>query len=191
MKGTLILIVGLPGSGKGTLIKHAKQVFPQIAYPVSWTTRPQRPGETDGEVYHFVSDEEFDAAVSRGEFLEWVAIDNGRKYGTRKKDFVEPLSEGKTVLREVEVRGARAIKHLLSDSVVVPVFVRAGNWEDLRERMRSRAPMGEEEIAARKARYEEEMHFAEEADYVLENEFGKIEETKKKFVELIRAIIKS
>ena len=191
MKGTLILVVGLPGSGKGTLIKHAKQVFPQIAYPVSWTTRPQRPSEINGEVYHFVSDKEFDDAVAHSEFLEWVEIDNGRKYGTRKKDFVEPLSEGKTVLREVEVRGARALIRLLSDSAVVTVFVRAGNWEDLRERMRSRAPMGEEELAARKARYEEEMHFVEEADYVLENEFGKLEETKQKFEKLIRAIIKS
>lgn len=191
MNGTLILIVGLPGSGKGTLIKHAKQVFPDFVYPVSWTTRPMRPGEVEGEVYHFATEEEFAAGVERGEFLEWVRIDNGSCYGTLKKDFEGPLTAGKTVLRELEVQGARALRSLLPGATIVSIFVKAGNWEDLAERIRARAPISEEELAARKARYEEEVHFAEEADHVLENTFGKLDETKKKFEELIRTIIKN
>ncbi len=191
MNGTLILIVGLPGSGKGTLIKYAKEVFPEFVYPVSWTTRAIRPGEAEGEVYHFASDQEFDEAVERGEFLEWVRIDNGRRYGTLKKDFEGPLREGKTVLRELEVQGARAMRTLLPEAHIVSVFVKAGEWEDLAARMRARAPMSDEELLARKERYDDEIHFAEEADHVLQNTFGELENTKQKFAELIRTIIKS
>lgn len=187
--GTLILIVGLPGSGKGTLIKYAKEQFPQFVFPVSWTTRPMRPGEVEGEVYHFATKEEFDAAVTRGEFLEWITIDNGTQYGTLKKDFEGPLNEGKTVLRELEVAGARAMRTLLPTARIASIFVSAGTWDDLKARMLARAPMGEEELAARKARYEKEVVFEQEANYVLVNEFGKLEETKQKFVELIRTIV--
>lgn len=189
--GTLILIVGLPGSGKGTLIKHAKEVFPEFVYPVSWTTRPMRPGEVEGEVYHFATKSEFDEAAARGEFLEWVTIDTGTQYGTLKKDFEGPLSEGKTVLRELEVEGARAMRALLPGARIVSIFLPAGTWDDLKARMLARAPMSEEELAARKARFEKEIAFEQEADHVLVNEFGKLEETKQKFEKLIREIIKS
>ena len=150
-----------------------------------------RPGEREGEVYHFVTKDEFDQAVERGEFLEWVAIDNGAQYGTLKKDFIGPLGQGKTVLRELEVEGARAMRRLLLEDHIVNIFLPAGTWEDLKARMLARAPMTGEELAARKARYEKEVAFEREADYVLKNEFGKLEETKKRFVELIRTIIKS
>lgn len=189
MKGTLILIVGLPGSGKGTLIRYAKELFPDFVYPVSWTTRPIRPGEVEGEVYHFVTTTAFNEAVARGVFLEWVEIDNGTRYGTVKEDFIKPLQEGKTLMREVEVEGARAMRRLLPGARIVTVFLPAGTWEDLKARMLARAPMSEAELAARRERYEKEVAFGKEADYVLPNEFGKLEETKQKFVELIRAII--
>lgn len=189
--GTLILIVGLPGSGKGTLIKYAKEVFPDFIYPVSCTTRPIRPGEVEGEVYHFVTKAEFDAAIERGEFLEWVTIDNGSHYGTLKKDFIGPLSEGKNLLRELEVEGARAMRTLLPETRIVSIFVSAGTWEDLKARMLFRAPMSEEELTARKERYEKEVLFEKEADFVLQNEFGNLEGTKQKFAELIRTIVKN
>ncbi|MBP9711004.1 MAG: guanylate kinase [Candidatus Pacebacteria bacterium] len=189
--GTLILIVGLPGSGKGTLIKYAREVFPDFIYPASWTTRAMRPGEVEGEVYHFATKEEFDAAVERGEFLEWVTIDNGSQYGTLKKDFIEPLKAGKHVLRELEVEGARAMRSLLPEARIVSIFLPAGTWEDLEARMLARAPMSEEELAARKARYEKEVAFEQEADHVLKNEFGKLDETKQKFEELIRKIVQN
>lgn len=181
----------MPGSGKGTLIRHAKELFPEFVYPVSWTTRPKRPNETEGEVYHFATSAEFDTAVKRGEFLEWVQIDEGRKYGTIRKDFEGPLTEGKVVLRELEVQGARTMRELMPNASITSIFVKAGDWEDLKRRMRERAPMSDEELAARKKRYEEEVRFADEADYVLENTFGKLEEVKHTFAELIRTIIKS
>lgn len=186
--GTLILIVGLPGSGKGTLIKYAKELFSDFMYPVSWTTRAIRPGEVEGEVYHFATKSEFDAAVKRGEFLEWVTIDSGSQYGTLKKDFIEPLKAGKNLLRELEVEGARAMHRLLPEARIVSIFLPAGTWEDLKARMLARAPMSEAELVARKERYEHEIEFAKEADYILENEFGKLDATKEKFVELIRKI---
>lgn len=188
MRGKLILVVGLPGSGKGTLIAHAKEAFPELVFPISWTTRAMRPGEREGEVYHFAAKEEFMRSVAAGEFLEWVTIDTGHCYGTRRADIEGPLSEGKFVLREVEVIGARNIRSLLPKEELATIFINTDSWEDLKARMLARAPMSEEELQARHARYESEVSFLSEADYVVENRHGHLEEAKRDFDAAIRAI---
>lgn len=187
--GKLILIVGLPGSGKGTLIAHLKQTFPELVFPISWTTRPPRPSEVEGEVYHFATDEEFTASVEKGEFLEWVTIDTGHKYGTRRADIMNPIAEGKFVLREVEVMGARTIRDLLPREQFATIFVNTDSWDDLKARMLERAPMSEEELEARRKRYESEVGFRAEADYIVENRHGQLEEAKRDIERVVREII--
>lgn len=189
MRGKLILVVGLPGSGKGTLIGHAKQVFPELVFPRSWTTRAMRPGEKEGEVYHFATEEEFTRSVEAGEFLEWVTIDTGHRYGTRRADIVEPLAEGKFVLREVEVIGARNIRGMFEKNELVTVFINTDSWDDLKSRMLARAPMSDEELEARRKRYEQEVSFLPEADYVVENRHGHLDEAKRDFETVIKKII--
>ena len=188
-KGTLILIVGLPGSGKGTLINHLRAAFPGIVFPASWTTRLPRRGERDGEVYHFVSDAEFARAAARGEFLEWISIDTGHKYGTRKDAVLAPLQEGKTVIREVETAGARALRTLLSKEKIVTVFINTDSWNVLEARMLERAPMASEELTERRKRYERELAFRGEADYAVENQEGKLEETKRRLTDIIQSVL--
>ncbi|MDE2213276.1 MAG: guanylate kinase [Patescibacteria group bacterium] len=187
-EGTLILVVGLPGSGKGTLISYAKKHFPSIVFPISWTTRPKRPGEREGEVYHFVAEEEFSRAVSAGEFLEWVSIDGGHRYGTLRREILLPLSEGKTLLREVEVAGAKKLRALLPEVDIVYIFIDGGPWEDLSKRMLERAPMSEEELEERHKRYERELSFKSEAKYVIENVYGKLGEVEQEFSDIISRI---
>ena len=186
--GTLILVVGLPGSGKGTLIEHLRGRFPAIVFPPSWTTRPPRPGERDGEVYHFAAAEEFDRAAREGKFLEWVSIDGGHRYGTLKDAILEPLREGKTVLREVEVEGARRLRTLVQDFRFVTIFVDTESWERSRERMLRRAPMPPEELEARRMRFERERAFRAEADHTVESREGELPRAKEQIEDLVRSI---
>ena len=82
MRGRLIVVSGPSGAGKSTLIKASLEAVPELAYSVSATTRPPRPGEVDGEHYHFVSDAEFDRMVKDGEMLEWAVVHGSNRYGT-------------------------------------------------------------------------------------------------------------
>ena len=189
-KGKLILIAGLPGSGKSTLIRYVREHFPEIVFPVSWTTRPQRPGEVDGEVYHFVDTQTFLKAVEADEFLEWVSIDGGHLYGTLKSEVVPALEAGKMVLREVEMHGAQRLREALPQADIVTIFTNTDSWEDLSKRILSHGPMGAEELAERKKRYDREMLFKPEANYVLENQFGKLEESEWKLGEIIQGLQK-
>lgn len=191
MKGTLVLIVGATGSGKSALIAHVRQAVPGLVFPVSCTTRPMRPGEKDGENYFFISNEEFDTKVQNGEFLEWKNTD-GKKYGTLKSQILEPVAEGKTVIREVEIRGAREILGgLLPRENVRSIYIDGGTWESLEKRILARASMGEAELASRYKRFMEETQFKDEADVVIYNQDGKLDEAKKAFEEAVRGIAKN
>jgi len=187
-RGKLILVVGVPGSGKSTLIAHAREVFPALVSSVSWTTRAPRPGEEDGDVYHFVTDGEFSASVARGEFIEWVTIDTGHKYGTRKEEIIPHLQNGRTVIREVEVQGARAIRNMMPEDVAT-IFVWTDSWENLAQRILARAPISEEELEARRKRYEKEILFKDEADFVVQNRENCLEDAKKEFKAAVSHIV--
>lgn len=188
MQGKLILVVGTPGSGKGALIAHLRQAIPDIVFPRSCVTRPMRPTEKDGEVYFFVSNEEFDRLIAQGELLEWVVNDLGNRYGTLRSEIVPALEEGKLVLREVEVRGARAIKEMLPKGSVVTIYIDGGSWENLRQRILLRAPLTEEELQSRRERYERERVFKDEADYVIANPDGKVEEAKEELLRVVESL---
>jgi guanylate kinase len=188
MKGKLILLVGVPGAGKSTLTQYARETFSELVFPSSWTTRAMRPGEVNGKDYHFVSDEEFTKAIEEEKFLEWVTIDSGRRYGTPKIDIISALEAGKYILREVEPMGARRIQELLP-GLVATIFVTAGSWEEMAKRIRARAPIEEEEFAKRRERYERELSFEKEADYVVTNADGELEEAKQQLSQVLRGIM--
>lgn len=189
--GHLLLLVSVPGGGKSTLIAHLKATHNELSYAVSCTSRPMRPGEVEGEVYYFLSPEEFEARIARDEFLEWIQQDGGRYYGTLKSEITERMAAGEIVVREVEIRGVRAIRSLLSPEDVTVVFITAGSWEDMRERMLARAPMSEEELEYRKQRYEQELQFQTEADFVLENRNGALETAQAKLDDIIAQVTKN
>lgn len=189
MKGKLLLVIGPTGSGKSALLAHVREAMPELVFPVSCTTRPMRPGETEGVNYYFVSTEEFEKRVALGEFLEWKHTD-GKRYGTLKKEILTPLEEGKTVLREVEIRGARDILGgLVPRSQVYTIYIDGGSWEQLEKRILKRASMGEAELESRKQRFLEESAFKKEANIVIHNEEGKLEDAKREFEAAIRSIM--
>ena len=188
-KGKLILVIGPTGSGKSALMSYIKQAIPGLVFPVSCTTRAMRPGEVDGENYFFVTPEEFERRVQAGEFLEWKHTDD-KRYGTLKSQILTPLEEGKTVIREVEVRGARDILGgLVPREKVHTIFIDGGSWEQLEARILKRATMGEAELTSRRTRFAEESSFEKEADTVVYNREGKLEEAKKDFEAAVRSIM--
>ena len=187
MAGKLILIVGPTGSGKGSLEAHVHTVMPDIYWSISCTTRTPRPGETDGDRYFFVSKEEFKTREQAGEFLEWAQY-GGNYYGTLKSQVLPMLAEGKTVMREVEVQGARQIAQVVLKGQLRIIFIDAGSWESLERRVLARASMGEAELLARRKRFEDEMSFMLQADVVVKNPDGGLEQAKKDFIAAVQKL---
>jgi guanylate kinase len=188
--GKLALVVGTSGSGKGVLLKRAKEAHPEIVFPISCTTRAIRPGEKDGENYHFVDTEEFKRRVEAGEFLEWAEY-GGKLYGTLKSEVIPPLEAGKLVVREVEVQGARLIRDRIPVENLAIIYIYAGPWEDLARRIVGRAPMSDEELQARRAHYEDEQSFKTEATYVVNNFDGRFKEADAAFEKIITSLLPS
>jgi len=188
MSGRFILVVGPSGSGKSALLDHLRTVHPEIIFPVSCTTRAPRPGEVMGEKYYFINKEDFEKRREVGDFLEWAAY-GGNFYGTLKSEILSPLAQGKTVVREVEVQGARQLLAKVNQETLRVIFIDAGSWEDLERRIRARAPMSEVELLARRKRYEDETAFKPQANRVVQNADGKLEEAKKSFVKTVEELI--
>ncbi|MDO8518055.1 MAG: guanylate kinase [bacterium] len=187
MHGKLILVIGPTGSGKSVLLAYLHKQMLELVFPISCTTRTMRPGEIAGEKYYFINKEEFEQRENRGDFLEW-AVYGGNYYGTLKSEILPAIELGKTVVREVEVQGARQIQKLLPKEKLKVLFIDAGSWEQLEKRVRARAPITEVELLARRKRYEDETTFMVEADRVVDNLDGGLEQAKKDFVAAIQKL---
>lgn len=179
-RGKFILVVGPTGSGKSGLLTYLQEKHPEFVFPISCTTRQPRPGEVNGEKYYFITKEEFEQRELNGEFLEWAAY-GGNYYGTLKSEIVPALEAGKTVVREVEVQGARQIQEMMPPNDLRIIFIDAGAWESLERRVLARAPMSDVELLARRKRYEDEVTFKEHATRIVPNMDGEFEQTKVEF----------
>lgn len=175
-KGKLFLIVGPSGSGKGTVIAELKKVFKDFVYPISYTTRKIREGEKPDDVYHFIARESFEKMIKNDEFLEYAIVHSNEYYGTPKKDIVEPLKEGKIVVREVDIQGFYSIKEIVSKEHLVSIFMKVSDLEDLKKRILRRGKMSDEELQRRMNSAIKEMEKASECDYQVENKWGAIDE---------------
>lgn len=186
--GKLVLVVGAAGSGKGVLLRRAKDAHPEIEFALSTTTRAMRPGEVEGVTYHYISKEAFEAQIAAGEFLEWASIDGGMLYGTPKDRVIPALTDGKLVVKEMEIQGLRQIQEVLPKENVVTIYIDAGSWETLSRRVQGRAPLSEEELESRRERYEYERQFINEADFVVQNFDGKFEEADQAFEQVLASL---
>ncbi len=164
-KGKLVLISGPSGVGKGTVISALKKQYPQFVYPISETTRQIRPGEKDGEVYHFISKEEFLQAKEAGDFLEVATVHQDNYYGTLKKPIMDALEAGLVVVREVDMQGFLSIKAVIPAENLVSIFLEAENIEELLRRIARRGRLPEEEISRRMESARKELALAPMYDY--------------------------
>jgi guanylate kinase len=177
-KGKLIVLSGPGGVGKSTIVKELK-LHPEFFFSVSATTRLPRPGEIDGEAYHFISDEKFDQMIKEGAFLEWAEF-AGARYGTPNEPVENALQLGKHVLLEIEIAGARQVRKKRNQAVLV--FLEPPSFSELEERIRGRATDSEERVLARLALAREEMAAAGEFDHRVVNH--RVEEVVEALVSL-------
>lgn len=189
--GKLFLILGPSGSGKGTVINYLRKEFPQAVFPLSCTTRPPRPTERDGEVYHFLTKEEFQKKIDAGDFLEWAVVHHDNFYGTLKSPILDALAAGKIVIREVDMQGVESIRKLLQRDQVVAIFITAPSWENLKHRILGRSKIPAEELEQREKSFEREMEFSKKCDFVVMSEEGKIQEYCEKVAQIIHQAAKS
>lgn len=151
--GTLFIVSGPSGSGKTTLIERVRgQLGPigiTLHFSVSHTTRKPRTGEVEGKSYYFVSHEQFDAMVERGEFLEWAHV-HEQRYGTSRAEVVARLNRGEDVILDIDYQGARQIAEdpWLSERSL-NVFIFPPSFDVLEKRLRDRGLNTEEEIRTR------------------------------------------
>jgi guanylate kinase len=143
----LVVLAGPTAVGKGTVSAYIRENYPDVLLSVSATTRVPRPGEIDGVHYFFMSDDEFDAALERNEFLEWATVHNSYRYGTPRPPVDAALAEGKRVLLEIDLQGARQVRQAMPEAVLV--FLLPPTWDELVRRLIGR---GTEEPAEQQRR---------------------------------------
>jgi guanylate kinase len=165
-RGTLFVVSAPSGAGKTTLSRETRLRVPDLAYSVSATTRPPRPGERDGVDFHFVSAERFQDLRERGEFAEWASV-HGNFYGTLAKPLESLLHEGRDVLLDIDTQGAAQLRRWYPEAVLV--FIVAPSMAELAQRLRERRSDAEDDMARRLRRAQEEIALWRRYDYLVIN----------------------
>jgi guanylate kinase len=163
----VFVITGPSGVGKGTLIRSLRERIPELDLSVSATTRGARPGEQEGIDYHFLDDDEFDARVRAGDFVEHARY-SGRRYGTLRSDLERRLADGRPVVLEIEVQGARQVREAMPEAV--QVFIAPPGEAALRARLVGRGTDDAEQVEARLATAREELRAQGEFPHVVVND---------------------
>jgi guanylate kinase len=144
---TTVFIISAPsGSGKSTLVSELMRLVPKLCFSVSYTTRYPRPCERDGEDYFFISREDFEERIARGEFLEHAEV-FGNYYGTHISELERAAAEGYDLVLDIDVQGARQLKSRIPDGV--SIFILAPSRQILEERLRARSQDSEAVILRR------------------------------------------
>ena len=165
-KGKLIVISGASGVGKGTVLNLMMEKRDDLCFSVSATTRPPRPGESDGIHYYFVTKEQFEDMIAQNAFLEYDAH-NANYYGTPRAQAEEKMERG-PVLLDIDVNGAKQVKEHSPEAVLV--FIMPPSLEELERRLRGRGDTPEEQIRIRMERSKWEMEQSSWYDYVVTND---------------------
>lgn len=167
-RSRLVVLAGPTAVGKGTVAAHIRDHHPEIMLSVSATTRPPRPGEVDGEHYYFVDDAAFDRLVETGALLEHATVHNKYRYGTPREPIERALADGRSVLLEIDLQGARQVRAAAPDAKLV--FLLPPTWDELMHRLVGRGTEGEEERARRLQTAKHELASQGEFDYRVVND---------------------
>jgi len=167
MSGNVFIVSAPSGAGKTSLVRALLDADPQVKLSVSYTTRAPRPGEVDGQHYHFVDMNTFMLMLERGDFLESAEV-YGNRYGTSQRWIEHELALDLDILLEIDWQGAQQVRKLLPQAITV--FVVPPSIEALKARLDNRKQDSEEVIAKRVAAARADMSHFSEFDYVIIND---------------------
>lgn len=162
------VLAGPTAVGKGTVSTFIRDNYPQVWLSVSATTRPARPGEVEGVHYFFKTAEEFDALVAAGELLEWAVVHGVNRYGTLRSTVEAAVADGRSVLLEIDLQGARQVKEAMPEADFV--FLSPPSWHELVRRLVGRGTESAQEQHRRLETAKLELAAQPEFDYTIIND---------------------
>jgi guanylate kinase len=165
----VFVVTGTSGAGKGTIERSLLARMPELELAISATTRDRREGELDGREYWFIDDEDFDAKLAAGEFLEHIVFDWGQRSGTLRSEIERIHDAGRIPLLDLETDGALRLARTQSVGAVT-IFVKAPSFEENERRLRERATESEGEIEERLGLARRQLEQEHLFDHVIEND---------------------
>ena len=181
-KGKLFIVSAASGTGKTTLCNAMRKRFPELAYSISHTTRPPRKNEVHGRDYYFIPNEAFEEKIRAGEWAEWARV-HGNYYGTSARQLNELMADGRDILLDIDVNGARQIKSRYPESIAI--FIMPPSIKALEDRLRNRGTDSEDEIEKRLAHAHNEIAGRSFYDHEIVND--RIEDAVEELAGLIMA----
>lgn len=166
--GELIIISGTTCAGKGTVIKKLLEDDNNLSLSISYTSRPIRKGEINGEDYYFITHEEFENKIKNDDFLEYAKVRYGEYFGTPKKEVVEKLESGKDIILEIDVQGAKIIKEKYPETLLI--FIMAPSMKEVKRRIIARGAETKEQIIERFKTAYNEINEVNKYNYVVVND---------------------
>ena len=165
--GNVFVLSAPSGTGKSTISRQLVRQLADLSFSISFTTRPPRPGEVDGQDYFFVDHATFDGMVAAGGFIEWVEV-YGNRYGTGRAWIEQQLASGQDILLDIESRGANSVHRAIPDAVMI--FLLPPSAEELARRLRGRGDSSEEQIKLRLEYAKHELGQFPAYDYLVIND---------------------
>lgn len=183
-KGKIFVISSPSGGGKTTIVRRILSEFPEIIFSVSATTRPKRSDEIDGVHYYFLTEEQFLEKIKNDEFIEWERFYD-YYYGTLKTFVIDNIQNGKSVLLEIDVKGALSVKKIFPDAILI--FIDVPSFEELVNRLKKRKTESETDLQKRIDRAKMELSYKDKFDYIFVNK--DLEEVTSQIKSLIKKIL--
>lgn len=185
-KGKIFVFSAPSGAGKTTLIDFVRDTVPGMVYSISATTRPPRPGESNGRHYFFISEEEFRRRITGAEFAEWALV-HGYYYGTPKNFIDATVAGGRHIIMDIDVAGKKKFDRVYPDAV--GILVLPPDMEELERRLRARKSDDDAAIALRIVNASKEMSFAKSEgkyEYTIIND--DLERAKQEAARIVRSL---
>lgn len=184
-----VIIFSAPsGSGKTTLVKHSLEVFSELQFSISCTTRQPRGSEVHAVDYHFLTPDEFRQKITEDAFVEFEEVYTDKYYGTLKSEVEKIWNQGKVVIFDVDVKGGISLKKYFGEQAL-SIFIEPPSIEELERRLITRNTDDAETIRTRVAKAEEEMSYAKDFDKIVINK--DLDEAKSEIESLIKNFIGS
>ena len=180
--GLLIVISGPSGVGKDTVLRRLFQISPDLKYSVSYTTRPPRPGEVDGQSYSFVSEPEFLQLIEQREFLEWAKVYD-HYYGTSRNRVDQAIHRGEDIILKIDVKGASFVRRRKPDGLFI--FITPPSTDELLNRLTGRNTESPAAVGIRQREALVELGLAKEYEHVVCNR--DVDETAREIQAMISA----